>query len=247
MYMTTLRTPKHPIFDGGTTRITYGYNTAVKPATPEYGGMHYGADCVPAGYKCTKTYGVVAIADGVVVDVKDTVKVTLDLGIKANWQHPDATGNWIKIRHGNGMISRYCHLAFGSITVNKGANVAAGQKIANMGNTGLSSGHHVHFEIWTNANDKASRVDPVPYIQGAKASTTTTTTAAPTAVTKMTATTAVRLRTAPSLSAQTLATVYAGTSVTVTKANAGVKDGLQWMQIRLDDGKIGFTAKQYYK
>lgn len=110
---------------------------------------------------------MVAIADGVVIYTKGTVNKTLSLNVKANWQHPDALGNNVKIRHSNGMITRYCHLAFGSLCVKVGDRVKQGQKIGKMGCTGLSSGKHVHFEVWAN-DSSTSRVDPEPYLLGDK-------------------------------------------------------------------------------
>jgi len=55
-------------------------------------------------------------------------------------------GNFIIIDHQNGYLSHYYHnqdLFFG-----KGDKVFAGDVIAKMGNTGMSSGPHLHFEIW---------------------------------------------------------------------------------------------------
>jgi len=54
-------------------------------------------------------------------------------------------GNIIIIDHGNGMTSRYGHLS--QIGVAKGADVKQMQAIGRMGNTGVSTGSHLHFEI----------------------------------------------------------------------------------------------------
>ena len=54
-------------------------------------------------------------------------------------------GNLVDIDHGNGVISRYAHLR--KISVKKGANVIAGQKIGEVGSTGASTGPHLHWEI----------------------------------------------------------------------------------------------------
>lgn len=51
----------------------------------------------------------------------------------------------VKISHGNGIESFYAHLD--RIAVNKGSHVEKGEKIAIMGQTGQSSGVHLHFEI----------------------------------------------------------------------------------------------------
>jgi parallel beta-helix repeat protein len=84
---------------------------------------------------------VVAAADGVVEDFLDNQPNTYPDG-KYYW------GNFIKIDHGNGFKTIYGHLKTGEIKVQKGDSVVAGQLIATSGNTGYSSGPHLHFEVW---------------------------------------------------------------------------------------------------
>jgi|TARA_B100001094_G_C17933347_1_gene671853 murein DD-endopeptidase MepM/ murein hydrolase activator NlpD len=55
-------------------------------------------------------------------------------------------GNFIIIDHQNGYLSHYYHNE--DLFFNKGDKVKAGDIIAKMGNTGMSSGPHLHFEIW---------------------------------------------------------------------------------------------------
>ncbi|MHB8950104.1 MAG: M23 family metallopeptidase [Rhodoferax sp.] len=59
--------------------------------------------------------------------------------------HPDY-GNMIEIDHGNDLISRYAHAS--KTWVKKGDLVKRGQKIAEVGSTGRSTGAHLHFEVW---------------------------------------------------------------------------------------------------
>ncbi|MFI1567749.1 M23 family metallopeptidase [Streptomyces sp. NPDC020490] len=73
-----------------------------------------------------------------------------------------AYGNAIVIRHGNGTYSQYAHLS--RIDVRVGQVVATGQHIARSGNTGNSSGPHLHFEIRTTPN-YGSAVDPVAFLR----------------------------------------------------------------------------------
>jgi murein DD-endopeptidase MepM/ murein hydrolase activator NlpD len=54
-------------------------------------------------------------------------------------------GNHIIVDHGNGFVTLYAHL--NSIFVKPGENVARGQQIGSVGNTGNSTGPHLHFEI----------------------------------------------------------------------------------------------------
>ncbi|MFF6997793.1 M23 family metallopeptidase [Streptomyces sp. NPDC008313] len=72
-----------------------------------------------------------------------------------------AYGNAIVIKHANGTYSQYAHLS--RIDVRIGQVVATGQHIALSGNTGNSSGPHLHFEIRTTPN-YGSAVDPVAFL-----------------------------------------------------------------------------------
>jgi murein DD-endopeptidase MepM/ murein hydrolase activator NlpD len=73
-----------------------------------------------------------------------------------------AYGNAIVIKHGNGSYSQYAHLS--RIDVKVGQVVKTGQQIAKSGNTGNSSGPHLHFEIRTTAN-YGTAVDPVAFLR----------------------------------------------------------------------------------
>ncbi|MGV0793674.1 M23 family metallopeptidase [Mycolicibacterium sp. XJ1819] len=68
-------------------------------------------------------------------------------------------GNMVKLRHSDGTVTLYGHLS--SVMVDIGQRVWAGDQIAKMGNTGNSTGPHLHFEVLLNGTD---RVDPVGWL-----------------------------------------------------------------------------------
>lgn len=73
-----------------------------------------------------------------------------------------AYGNAVVVKHGNGTFSQYAHLS--KVDVKAGQIVKTGQRVAFSGNTGNSSGPHLHFEIRTTAN-YGSAVDPVAFLR----------------------------------------------------------------------------------
>lgn len=82
-------------------------------------------------------------------------------------------GTYVVIRHANGLQSYYAHGTYGSICVTKGQTVAKGQQIMLSGNTGNTTGPHLHFEVrispysyngYATAYGQDSRVNPLNYM-----------------------------------------------------------------------------------
>jgi len=116
--------------------VTSGFGFRVNPFTG-LTQMHEGLDI-------SNRIGtlVVATADGIVSDTgKDY-----------------SYGNVVVISHGFGMASRYCHL--NKIFVRAGQKVKRGDKIAEVGTTGRSTGPHLHYEVRVNGIP----ANPVRYI-----------------------------------------------------------------------------------
>ena len=59
----------------------------------------------------------------------------------------DASGNFVRVRHDDGSEAVYLHLKQGSVSVRAGQRVAVGSPLALSGNTGNSSGPHLHFVV----------------------------------------------------------------------------------------------------
>ena len=77
----------------------------------------------------------------------------------AGWD--GAYGNSVVIDHGNGLFSRYAHLA--SLSVSTGQSVSAGQAIGVSGTTGNANGEHLHFEI-RSGSAYGTVLDPMGYL-----------------------------------------------------------------------------------
>ncbi len=120
------------------TRVTSDYGTRVSPtsgASSNHKGIDIGASAGAA---------IVAAANG-------TVKA-------ANYS--SAAGNYVMIDHGGGLYTVYMHCS--SLAVSEGTAVSAGQTIAYVGSTGISTGNHLHFGVSLNG----SYVSPWSYLKG---------------------------------------------------------------------------------
>ena len=67
-------------------------------------------------------------------------------------------GNMLTIDHGYGLVTRYAHCS--KILVARGQRLKRGQPIAKVGSTGLSTGPHLHYEVWVNGRP----ADPMKYV-----------------------------------------------------------------------------------
>ncbi|MGR3756017.1 MAG: DUF5930 domain-containing protein [Tranquillimonas sp.] len=106
-----------------------------------WGRMHYGTD-----FAASRGTPIYATADGVVTH--------------AGWMN--GYGKLVIIQHEFGIETRYAHQS--KIRVKVGQRVSRGDRIGDMGNSGNSTGNHLHYEV--RVNGKA--VNPMTYIKAAK-------------------------------------------------------------------------------
>ena len=66
-------------------------------------------------------------------------------GVVVTQEYHPAYGNMVEVDHGNNLVTRYAHAS--RVLVKKGDLVKRGQKIAEVGSTGRSTGPHLHFEV----------------------------------------------------------------------------------------------------
>lgn len=109
-------------------RLTSGYGNRTHPISGVK-KFHSGIDIAAS----TGT-GVYAYASGTVIAVSQD----------------NTLGKYIAIDHGNGLVTRYLHLSKQSVS--KGDKVQTGDRIGSVGNTGYSTGSHLHFEVLKNGS-----------------------------------------------------------------------------------------------
>ena len=136
---------KHPMGpENGVWSVSSGYGM-------RWGSMHAGLDfAAPLG---TPIY---AVADGTVIQGAD--------------RPPGAVsgfGNWVWIDHQStlGVDTIYGHMRLATILVKHGDRVKAGDKIAEVGSEGGSTGPHLHFEVWGSPGRVGGKhMDPAPWL-----------------------------------------------------------------------------------
>jgi len=101
-----------------------------------------------------------------ILAAEGTPVVTPVAGI-VHWRAYQAAGAgyYVVVRGDDGRDYAFMHFQAGSTVVEKGQRVAAGQRLAGVGNTGDSDGAHLHFEIWPDgwyASADSHPIDPLP-------------------------------------------------------------------------------------
>ena len=101
---------------------------------------------------------IVAAREGIVADVKE------DSNVGGNSNNFADKGNYIMIYHDDGTFSNYVHLKKNGVIVNVGDKIIPGQIIGYSGNTGYSSGPHLHFDIRVATTEGTMRSIPFKFL-----------------------------------------------------------------------------------
>ena len=111
------------------------------------------------GYRNAPTAGASTYHKGIDISVPiGTSVLAAKSGIVVTASYSASAGNYIALYHGDGVYSYYMHCS--SLVAGVGEEVSAGQKVALSGNTGISTGPHLHFAIYANG----AYVNPLDYV-----------------------------------------------------------------------------------
>jgi hypothetical protein len=129
---------------------TYDYELGESGAWPVQGTVWgvFGED------RGTHAHGGIDIGAGVGTPIRSPLSGTvIEVGYEAKgW------GKYVRVQHSDGTVTLYAHMD--QYAVKQGQRVNAGQWVGNVGETGRTSGPHLHFEVYQNGQ----RVDPLPWL-----------------------------------------------------------------------------------
>ena len=118
---------------------------------------HTGGDCFAIDFKMDEGTHVHAARGGVVVGSRD------DSSVGGPHKKFEWDANYVLIKHDDGTLGHYVHLQKGGNRVKVGDTVKAGDLIGKSGNTGHTTGPHLHFAVFKAANGKSRQTFPVKF------------------------------------------------------------------------------------
>ena len=135
-----------PVAAGGRVVVTQGYNVGTHAPAPVWGALDLAVDGDGDGR------AEIPATQGVLVFATHAGAVRLALG---SWP----AGNYVRVTNDQtGWATAYAHLD--QVFVSDGQWLEAGTPVGTVGNTGMSNGAHLHYEVWRNGVN----VDPTPYV-----------------------------------------------------------------------------------
>ncbi len=126
-------------------RVSQGFNGA---------HTHKGSNAYAVDFPMKIGSKIFAARDGMIVDIKeDSVRGGYDKQFRSD-------GNFITIEHDDGTMATYYHLKKNGVRMNLREKVKKGDHIAYSGNTGYSSGPHLHFQVYKAVS--GSKIQSIP-------------------------------------------------------------------------------------
>jgi hypothetical protein len=129
-------------------RVSQGYNGTFS---------HSGPDQYAIDFKMPIGTPVHAARQGVVVKVK------MDSDLSGPNRKYQNDANYILIRHSDGTLANYAHLTKNGVVVKAGQEVNAGDLIGYSGNSGFTSGPHLHFSVFKTKSGSQRETIPVRF------------------------------------------------------------------------------------
>lgn len=137
-----------PWKDGARYRVSQGYAA---------GRTHKGTGAYALDFDMPVGTPVVAARDGVVVAIRE------DSDMAGTDPSLASESNHILILHGDGTLAEYEHLRYRGVRVRPGQTVKAGTVIGLSGDTGFSSGPHLHFGVYRPLSGRERQTIPVRF------------------------------------------------------------------------------------
>lgn len=137
-----------PFMPGTSFKVSQGYHGDFS---------HNGPDEFAIDFKMPEGTPVLAAREGFVVAVKD------DSDKGGSSRKFEDMANMVTVQHADGTMAHYCHLSFHSAKVKVGERVRVGDLLALSGNTGFTSGPHLHFAVFKARDGHGRETIPVQF------------------------------------------------------------------------------------